>query len=232
MDRGGCSLRMRPVSDGARRGVAVRRGTSGKRSSSSTRPARRSSDWVRRSTSAARREPPGTPSRPRGRGWRGCSCSPTSSSPRTWQRSSGTRPGGIWSGGTTTCSPRWLSARAARSCGPRATGSSSPSKIPSPRSRVRWPSNRTLEEHRREQGFSPKVRIGLHRAEATKEGTDWSGKGVHAAARIGALAEGDEILVSSATAEAAGGSVAVSDPRTVSLKGLFEPVEVVAVQWR
>ena len=91
---------------------------------------------------------------------------------------------------------------------------------------------RTLEEHRREQGFSPKVRIGLHRAEATKEGTDWSGKGVHAAARIGALAEGDEILVSSATAEAAGGSVAVSDPRTVSLKGLFEPVEVVAVQWR
>jgi class 3 adenylate cyclase len=76
------------------------------------------------------------------------------------------------------------------------------------------------------------VRIGLHRAEATKEGADWSGKGVHAAARIGAIAEGDEILVSSATAQAAGGSVAVSDPRTVSLKGLFEPVEVVAVQWR
>ena len=49
---------------------------------------------------------------------------------------------------------------------------------------------------------------------------------------IGAIAEGDEILVSSATAAAAGGSVAVSDPRTVSLKGLFEPVEVVAVQWR
>jgi class 3 adenylate cyclase len=89
-----------------------------------------------------------------------------------------------------------------------------------------------LAEHRREQGFSPKVRIGLHRAEATKEGTDWSGKGVHAAARIGAIAEGDEILVTSATAEAAGDSVAVSDPRTVSLKGLFEPVEVVAVQWR
>ena len=47
-----------------------------------------------------------------------------------------------------------------------------------------------LAEHRREQGFSPTVRIGLHRAEATKEGTDWSGKGVHAAARIGALAAG------------------------------------------
>jgi class 3 adenylate cyclase len=91
---------------------------------------------------------------------------------------------------------------------------------------------RALEKHRREHGFSPKVRIGLHRAEATKEGPDWSGKGVHAAARIGALAEGEEILVSSETAQAAGGSLTVSDPRTVSLKGIFEPLKVVAVQWR
>ena len=51
---------------------------------------------------------------------------------------------------------------------------------------------RALADHRREQGFSPTVRIGLHRTEATQEGPDWSGKGVHAAARIGALAEGDE----------------------------------------
>ena len=91
---------------------------------------------------------------------------------------------------------------------------------------------RVLADHRREQGFSPTVRIGLHQAEATKEGPDWSGKGVHAAARIGALAAGEEILVSSETVQAAGGSVAVSDPRTVSLKGIFEPCEVVAVAWR
>ncbi|HET6712652.1 MAG TPA: adenylate/guanylate cyclase domain-containing protein [Actinomycetota bacterium] len=91
---------------------------------------------------------------------------------------------------------------------------------------------RALAEHRSEQGFSPTVRIGLHQTEATKEGLDWSGKGVHAAARIGALAEGEEILVSSATAQAAGDSFAVSDSRTVSLKGIFEPCEVVAVHWR
>jgi class 3 adenylate cyclase len=91
---------------------------------------------------------------------------------------------------------------------------------------------RALEGHRREHGFSPKVRIGLHRAEATKEGPDWSGKGVHAAARIGALAEGEEILASWETAEAAGSSFPLSDPRTVSLKGIFEPVKVVAVEWR
>ncbi len=91
---------------------------------------------------------------------------------------------------------------------------------------------RALEEHRREQGFSPKVRIGLHQAEATKEGRDWSGMGVHAAARIGALAEGEEILVSLEIAEAAGESLVISEPRTVSLKGIFEPLEVVAIEWR
>jgi class 3 adenylate cyclase len=91
---------------------------------------------------------------------------------------------------------------------------------------------RALADHRRDQGFSPTVRIGLHRSGATREGTDWSGFGVHAAARIGALAEGEEILASRATAEAADLDHPLADPRTVSLKGITEPVEVVAVDWR
>jgi class 3 adenylate cyclase len=91
---------------------------------------------------------------------------------------------------------------------------------------------RALDEHRRTSGFSPRVRIGLHQAEATREGTDWSGVGVHAAARIGALAEGDEILVSRGTAEAAGDDVVVDREQSVSLKGLSEPVTVLAVEWR
>jgi class 3 adenylate cyclase len=88
-----------------------------------------------------------------------------------------------------------------------------------------------LVDHRRDQGFSPTVRIGLHRSGATREGTDWSGFGVHAAARIGSLAEGDEILASLETAEAAGDDLALSEPRTVSLKGIPEPVDVVAISW-
>jgi class 3 adenylate cyclase/predicted negative regulator of RcsB-dependent stress response len=91
---------------------------------------------------------------------------------------------------------------------------------------------RSLAEHRREHGFSPRVRIGLHEAEATKEGTNWSGVGVHAAARIGALAEGEEILVSRDTAQAAETAFDLSQPRTVSLKGISGAVEVVAVDWR
>jgi class 3 adenylate cyclase len=64
--------------------------------------------------------------------------------------------------------------------------------------------------------------------EATSEGADWTEMEVHGAARIGALAEGDEIWVSANTAEGSGFDV--SAPRSVSLKG--GPVEVVAVRWR
>jgi class 3 adenylate cyclase len=90
---------------------------------------------------------------------------------------------------------------------------------------------RALADHRRDQGFSPTVRIGLHRSGATREGTDWSGVGVHAAARIGAQAEGDEILASRETAEAAENDYRLSEPQTVTLKGIAEPVEIVAVDW-
>ncbi len=91
---------------------------------------------------------------------------------------------------------------------------------------------RALHDHRREHGFSPRVRIGLHRARASRDGDDWSGVGVHAAARIGALAEGDEILASIEAAEAAGGEVALAGARTVSVKGISRPLEVVTVEWR
>jgi class 3 adenylate cyclase len=91
---------------------------------------------------------------------------------------------------------------------------------------------RSLADHRSRHGFAPRVRIGLHETEATKEGTNWSGVGVHAAARIAALADGEEILVSRDTAQAAGTSFGLSEPRTVSLKGISGGVEVVAVDWR
>jgi class 3 adenylate cyclase len=91
---------------------------------------------------------------------------------------------------------------------------------------------RALDDHRRTNGFSPRVRIGLHMAEANREEADWSGVGVHAAARIGALAEGDEILVSRQAVDAAEDAFGVSEQRSLSLKGISEPVEVVSVEWR
>jgi class 3 adenylate cyclase len=91
---------------------------------------------------------------------------------------------------------------------------------------------RKLLEHRRTAGFAPQVRIGVHVAEAARHGDDYLGKGVHEAARIGALAGGEEIVVSAATIEAAGDGFTTKDSRTAPLKGIAEPVEVVSVEWR
>jgi class 3 adenylate cyclase len=88
---------------------------------------------------------------------------------------------------------------------------------------------RRLAEQRRTQGFAPKVRIGVHAAGATQVGQNFTGKGVHEASRIAGLAEGGQILASRATT--AGGRFPVSDPRTVDIRGIAEPLEIVSVDW-
>jgi class 3 adenylate cyclase len=91
---------------------------------------------------------------------------------------------------------------------------------------------RELAEHRRTHGFAPQVRIGLHADEAVRAGGDYTGRAVHEAARIGALAEGGEILASRASVEGCEGTYSLSEPRTVNLKGITEPVDVVSIDWR
>ena len=90
---------------------------------------------------------------------------------------------------------------------------------------------RRLTEHRRKHGFAPQVRIGLHAAEATVIADDYAGLGVHEAARVGAIAEGGEILATVSTVSAAAIPFAFGQEREVSLKGLAEPVRVVAIDW-
>jgi class 3 adenylate cyclase len=90
---------------------------------------------------------------------------------------------------------------------------------------------RALARHRIEHGFAPGVRIGLHEAEATREGSDYQGRGVHEAARIAGTADADEILVSAPVA-AHGDAQPVSGPKAVKLKGLSQPVDVFSVDWR
>ncbi|HEV3399433.1 MAG TPA: adenylate/guanylate cyclase domain-containing protein, partial [Actinomycetes bacterium] len=62
-------------------------------------------------------------------------------------------------------------------------------------------------------------------------GLDYRGRGVNAAARVGALAAGEEILATAETAALAP-ALPVTGLRSVSLKGFADPVEVVSVQWR
>src|ERR687895_605436 len=80
-------------------------------------------------------------------------------------------------------------------------------------------------------GLAPDVRIGLPSAEATSLSANYRGKGVHAAARISALAGAGEIVASRETVAALRG-VRASEARTAELKGLSEPVEVVSLDWR
>jgi class 3 adenylate cyclase len=77
---------------------------------------------------------------------------------------------------------------------------------------------------------SLRVRIGVHEAEAIRTVDDYSGRGVHEAARIAALACGGEILASVHTLTSAGTHHQASLPRTVDLRGLVDPVTVASVR--
>lgn len=91
---------------------------------------------------------------------------------------------------------------------------------------------RWLYAHRRTHGFAPRIRIGIHSADATEDVGGYRGKGVHEAARIGALADGGEILISVATAGSLAEPIALSDIRFVTLKGISAQVETGAVVWQ
>src|SRR5262249_31941228 len=90
---------------------------------------------------------------------------------------------------------------------------------------------RELLRHRREHGFSPKVRIGVHAAGATSDNDGHRGIGGHHAARPGGIAQGDEILVSHETITSAAAPRESTNPRSVTLKGIAEPVSVVSMTW-
>jgi len=92
---------------------------------------------------------------------------------------------------------------------------------------------RRLSEHRKEHGFAPLVRIGLHTAEASIEGSDYAGQGVHIAARLSGVAEGEQVVASADVIDSAQAiGHPISEARTASLKGVSEPVTYHLIDWR
>jgi len=73
------------------------------------------------------------------------------------------------------------------------------------------------------------VRVGVHWSEVLHADGDFSGRGVHEAARISSLADGGEILTSVATLEAASRHYPLKEVRRVELRGLPGDVEVASV---
>jgi class 3 adenylate cyclase len=81
------------------------------------------------------------------------------------------------------------------------------------------------------QEFEFDLRIGVHTDGALQREENYHGKGVHAAARIGAAAEGQEILASRETMEKLA-QFKTADHREIALKGFKDDVPVCSVDWR
>lgn len=81
-----------------------------------------------------------------------------------------------------------------------------------------------------DQEFVFDVRIGIHTDGALAKEGNYTGRGVHAAARIGAAADGREILASEVTMEPLAGFT-TTNHRTIELKGFKDPVTVCSVDW-
>jgi len=91
---------------------------------------------------------------------------------------------------------------------------------------------RALDRHRSDHGFAPSVRIGIHAADISDVDGSPAGAEVHRAARIGALAGADEILISRAVAGLLDVSITTDDWRSEEVKGFDRPVEVGRLPWR
>jgi class 3 adenylate cyclase len=91
---------------------------------------------------------------------------------------------------------------------------------------------RALDRHRSDHGFAPSVRIGIHAADISDVDGSPAGAEVHRAARIGALAGADEILISRAVARLLDVSITTDDWRSEEVKGFDRPVEVGRLPWR
>ena len=90
---------------------------------------------------------------------------------------------------------------------------------------------RRLAEHRDREGFAPAVRIGINAAEASRTGSDYSGRGVNLAARVCDAASADEILVTRSSLDGSRRTFDLGDERSLELKGVTGLVSVVTIGW-
>jgi len=89
----------------------------------------------------------------------------------------------------------------------------------------------TLRRHRKEAGFSPRVRIGVHLGSVLESDGTLVGRQVHLAARVGSAAAEDEVLISADTVAAIGDGLQIKDERMIDAKGIDDPVAVATLGW-
>jgi class 3 adenylate cyclase len=89
-----------------------------------------------------------------------------------------------------------------------------------------------LAAHRSTHGFAPQVRIGAHTAAAVRRGGDYTGLGVHVAARVTEAGGAGEIWVTETTLERVESLCTRGGPRKVEVSPDSEPVVAHSVEWR
>jgi class 3 adenylate cyclase len=88
---------------------------------------------------------------------------------------------------------------------------------------------RELAAHRHATGFAPAVRVGLHAGEAIRSGGAYTGRDVHLAARLLAIAEASAIVATVDVLAAAG--LRPDATETVELPGIAGPVTIARLDW-
>ena len=73
------------------------------------------------------------------------------------------------------------------------------------------------------------IRVGIHTGTAVERDGDWFGSAVNVAARVSALAEPGEVLLTAATLTAAGPQASVRSRGVQQLRNIAEPVEIFAL---
>lgn len=103
---------------------------------------------------------------------------------------------------------------------------------PEPAVRSALAIQRAFDGGRRPGRAAVLVRIGIHHGDVVHRDNDIFGRNVAQAARVAALAEGGQVLVSEAVAEALAGceGLTLTEPREVQLKGLAGQHYVCAVE--
>jgi len=90
---------------------------------------------------------------------------------------------------------------------------------------------RAMRDGRPADGVPVHLRIGLHTADANLRSADYSGRGVHIAARVCGQAGPGEIAASADTLAEAGDVPVVAPPEPTVLRGISDPVAVALIRW-
>jgi len=88
-----------------------------------------------------------------------------------------------------------------------------------------------FERHRKQEGFSPHVRIGIHSGQVLASDDGLVGHHVHVAARVGSAGESDEVLVTKDVMDQTKGFT-FDHERTINAKGVETPLVVGSLVWK